>query len=396
MGGLALVAARATCLRFSAGKDLSVSIRLFPFAFIAIVIFCSASSAGADEQAFTLTAEEVANPPERKLEFDETTTPAERTLPRPDPDLVAKKFAATLTVRVPPQSAYDPQLKDLNQLQDLGPGNLLFPHYGSNTRTVIDPLGEVLRRILAATPEEQRPPESEVEFLKAVPVDIVSSARDFSQVRDSFDREFILFAETAEEARSQAATLLEVLDHGLTRSYQVELFERRAAELAKLEQAQKALDAATAEYAELQKEAAEVADFPSDLLPSLRVQQLQLEVNLAGTKSRIEACQKLLEGKELQQEERRAKVLDLKTAAEVEFASFEAQQATIRRFVEKAKRSAELDTLLRANANVRVSQRRQVDRHKIDLRSLERKIMAYQPLPLVGKIRIQPLKWTHK
>jgi len=344
------------------------------------------------DDAFALTAEQVANPPERKLEFDENSGSIEMPLLGADPRLLQKKYVASLALKLPPQTTFQNELKDLNRLQDFGQSYLLFPHYNSGPGLVEDPIGETLKTILAAMPEDKRPSADEIEFLQHAPVEIqvgMSHASDGS----GLIRDFTIFADSPEAARSRAATLLKILDNGLTRAFQVELFEQRTKLLQDIEADQKGLERATAEFEQLRNEATELADFPSDLLPNLRVQQLQLEVDLAGTKSRIEACQKLLEGERITGD-RREKLLDLKMAAEVDLASFEARQKTITRFVEKAKRSLELDGLLKENGMLRSRHQQSLGQKNRKVRSLETLIPNYQPLPLVGKIRIQPLKWT--
>ncbi len=355
----------------------------------------SRRSAAAETEAddsFTLTAEQIANPPERKLEFDENSGSAEMPLRRAEPSLLEKKYVASFALELPPQNAFPGELKELNRLQDFGHSYLLYPHHHSGPGVVDDPIGETLRRILGAMPADKRPTADEIEFLQHMPVEIQVG---MSQTADGggWVRDFTIFAESSEGARSRAATLLKILDNGLTRAYQMELFGQRTRLLQDIAAEQKELERATEELEQLRKEAAEIAEFPGEVLPNLRVQQMQLEVDLAGTKSRIEACQKLLEGERLSGD-RREKVIDLRTAAEVDLASFEARQTTITRFIGKAKRSLELDGLLKEKSILRSRRQQSLGQKNRKVRSLEAMILSFQPLPLVDKIRIQPLKWT--
>ena len=91
----------------------------------------------------------------------------------------------------------------------------------------------------------------------------------------------------------------------------------------------------------MQKELKSDVDFTPDMLPNLRVQQLQLEVDLAGVKARIAACDRLLAGTALKPE-RRSQVEDLKVAAEIEFSGFEARLTKSNEIITRVKSKIDL------------------------------------------------------
>jgi hypothetical protein len=348
-------------------------------------------------EPFTLTLQEVNNAPQREVEFAEISEERALQLPRPDPELLEKKFVASLSFTLPPNSAFVMNEQVLNRLQTLNGTYLIFPHVGGgNIRKESDALGATLNRILEALPEDRRPPKENVEFLAREPSDIerfTTSAVDELTGKQTHNLHFRIYTDSAEAARRYAAGLLTLLDQGVTRAYQIRFFEQRQEQLELAKMAKEAIDKESAEGERLKKEAAEVADFPGELLPTLRAQQLQLEVDLAGTKSRIAACHQLLEKGELSAE-RRGHVLDLKVTAEIDLASFEARQKTTEHFISQAKRWTALQGELAEVANRKQASQRKLQTSQDRVRQLESQILAYQPLQLDGKINIQPLKWV--
>ena len=91
----------------------------------------------------------------------------------------------------------------------------------------------------------------------------------------------------------------------------------------------------------IQDELKSYLDFTPDMLSNLRVQQLQLDVDLAGVKARIAACERLLAQPALKAD-RRNQIEDLKVAAEIEFSGFEARLAKSNEFIGKVKTKIEL------------------------------------------------------
>jgi hypothetical protein len=126
----------------------------------------------------------------------------------------------------------------------------------------------------------------------------------------------------------------------------------------------------------------------------LRVQQLQLDVDLAGVKARIAACDRLLSGTTLKPE-RRSQVEDLKVAAEIEFSGFEARLTKSNEIIGKVK--TKVDLLSKLSTAQRSAQRSggTVQQLEEQIKSIDVAIRAYAPLPLVdNKVIIQPLEWT--
>ena len=75
-----------------------MSVRLLALLLITALPSFAKLPARAQESDFTLTAEQVENPPERDLEFEESSIEVQRRLPRPDQSLLEKNFVATLRV----------------------------------------------------------------------------------------------------------------------------------------------------------------------------------------------------------------------------------------------------------------------------------------------------------
>ena len=143
-----------------------------------------------------------------------------------------------------------------------------------------------------------------------------------------------------------------------------------------------------------QEELKAYADFTPDMLSILRVQQLQLDVDLAGVKARIAACERLLAQPALKAE-RRNQIEDIKVAAEIELSGFEARRTKSNEFIGKVKTKVDLlnkfSTAEVSLANAPIT----IGGLEEQIKTIDAAIRAYAPLPLVdNKVVVQPLEWT--
>jgi hypothetical protein len=135
-------------------------------------------------------------------------------------------------------------------------------------------------------------------------------------------------------------------------------------------------------------------EYTADMLSGLRVQQLQLEIDLTGVKARIAACDKLMNQPNIKIE-RREQIENAKIAAEIELSGFEARRAKSEEFIGKIKTKIDFTAHLDA-AQAKWREARDALHHaENSLRTTDNVIRAFAPLPLVdNKVLIQPVEWT--
>jgi len=205
---------------------------------------------------------------------------------------------------------------------------------------------------------------------------------------------FVVLGASPEEAEKRATALITLLDLGAFRPIQLEIFKGRQLMCKNLQHERQRLSSAQMFVAAAQKELKEYADFTPEMLPDLRVQQLQLDVDLAGVKARIATCEKLLSQPSMKPE-RRNQIEDLKVAAEIEYSGFEARRAKSQEFISKVKMKIELLSRLSKPDFERKVAEGQIETYEGNIKMTDAAIRAWTPLPLVdNKITVQPLEWT--
>lgn len=258
---------------------------------------------------------------------------------------------------------------------------------------------DALKRMLAQIPEERQPAKELREFFTASesnrllispPFDTESSDPNLSQ----FERHLRLLGTSPEEAEERARAFLSILDLGLSRPVQVALFKERVKHCASLAETNEKILATSTSSEKLTAMLKSYDEYTPDLLAGLRVQQLQMEVDLAGVKARISACDRLLANKDVGKDRLR-QIEDAKVAAEIELAGFEARRAKAAEFVSKVKERNELTSKLeqaqRTTSGLRIEQ----DRFVKWIKGIDEEIAAFAPVRLVDdRVTIHPLEWT--
>ena len=207
-------------------------------------------------------------------------------------------------------------------------------------------------------------------------------------------REFVIFAETPEVVATRARDLITLFDYGLSRTMRLALFEKRAnlceslaADLEELQEIKKSL-------AELTKSMAAYEGVTPDMADALRLQALQHEVDVAGVKARLAACDKLLERRPALDVGRRQRVEDVQITAEIELAGFQARKVILDELIKKV--STKTEYLERRSELSQTGTRllHEIDGDQRDIASVDAEIERFAPLPLVDdQITIQPLQW---
>jgi hypothetical protein len=355
----------------------------------------AAGRSQASDAPFEITAEQVANPPERQLEFVESDEPVAVQLPRPDAELLERKYVVTFQLKVPSLNSGDPYLREIGEPERIGGGYLyrVTASSGFGDRGPTE-LGKALSRMLEGVPEERRPPAEALTFFDSTPPDIQTTvSHAVIDGQPVIRRSFTIYANTPDDAKQFVKALLTIFDEGVSRPIQLRLFERLEEQKAQAAPIRDAIEKLQNEIRDLEKEAEEVADYQGELLPALRVQQLQLESEQAGIDSRIAACDKLLKEGGLTVEQA-DKLRELKTVAAVDLASNEARRKTTAAFVDKVKRSIGIQAKIDEQKRTLAPQMTEWSRAQSRIRSTQALIKAYQPLEVDGKVTIRPLVWA--
>ncbi|MGI8982683.1 MAG: hypothetical protein ACR2FY_25905 [Pirellulaceae bacterium] len=344
-----------------------------------------------------LTEEKLNNPPKREIKIERLMEPRKRKLTKPDPKLFEQKFCAVFGLEIRTFRGSHRYLQEdgnLRQLPYLGE-NFLFAPQNTDGR---DDLSESLLRMTKALPNADSITKEERAFLTDAESigGLVSPGYTHTSPDPSHKGGwgFIVLGTTPEQAEMRSKALLTLLDLGVCRPVQLAIFKKREPLCLQLRDYRRTLAQHQVATNAAEEQLKSFAEFTPEMLPNLRVQQLQLDVDLAGVKARIATCEKLLAQPALKPE-RRSQIEDVKVTAEIESSGFEARRAKSEEFIGKVKALIDLRSKLSKlefNRSVKLNEIRACESqiHRID-----EAIRAYVPLPLVdNKITVQPLEWT--
>ena len=345
-----------------------------------------------------LTEEKLNNPPKREIKFERLTEPLKRQLPKPDPKLLEQKYVASIRLVIPPKGEnFAAFLRDeegnVPQVSVIGGSLLLSPSNGGWPDSTAPFLP-----MIKSLPTHDSPANEERAFF-ANPEN-TGQMMHFRWEMEPGTRApratwiFTILGTTPELVELRAAALLTLMDQGASRPLQLAILKKRDPLCVQLRDQRKAAESAQRAISAVNEVLKSFVDFTPDMLSNLRVQQLQLEVDLAGVKARIAACDRLLAGATLKPE-RRSQVEDVKVAAEIEFSGYEARLTKSNEFIGKVKTKVEL---LGKLSSVEVEQKRarsKIQSLEQQIKNIDAAIHAYAPLSLVdNKVTIQPLEWT--
>jgi hypothetical protein len=263
------------------------------------------------------------------------------------------------------------------------------------------------QRMLARIPAERQPAEKLQKFFTAAQVqDLVFVDRprnqssfgpygdaEYSDKGTIAYRAFAILAATPEEAEQRAKALLTILDQGFSRPTQKGLFKMRGELCDQLRESEAKLTAVDKAYQAASEEFKTYSEFPDETLTGLRVQLFQWEAELAGLRSKIEACEKLV--KEETTVEGRKQIQDAKRAAEIELAGCEGRRNKSAEFIAKVKQRREVERK-RNEAYQHLDQARDL-RKKLSnaVLRIDEEIDMFGPVRLVDDtVIIQPVEWT--
>ena len=344
-----------------------------------------------------LTEEKLNNPPKREIKFERLEETLKRKLTKPDPKLFEQKYAATFRLDIPMngqryadfvQQAGD----DVAQLAFLGKSYLIYPQFNNGMELP----SESFARMIMMVPKDNAITKEESELFTNLEShsQIIRFSPEYKNRPESWKWNMSILGTTAAAVESRSTALLTILDQGACRPIQLAIFKKREPLCVQLRDQRKALEESRRMVNALQEELKAYVDFTPDMLSNLRVQQLQLDVELAGVKARIATCERFLAQPALKAD-RRNQIEDLKVAAEIEFSGFEARRSKSSEFIAKVKTAIDLTSKSSTadfSRKVALGETRQIEEQ---IKNVDAAIRAYAPLPLVdNKVVVQPLEWT--
>jgi hypothetical protein len=291
------------------------------------------------EAAETWTKERIESPPTRQIKFERREEELTRFKTQPNPSLDKLQWAASLTLVFPPSDyryVFDTVPTELRE-RPIGQWTMLYVL----GRTVeMQSVGErktggwpaAFQDLVERMPAERRPSEGVVKLFTGEEIALRfhdGQRSGISNPRQLRELSLQLWATSPEEAEQMAGGLLTMLDWGVSRTAQLQLWqqlEKTKAEVVRLQQVvaeqTKDVDTLTADAAEqraLRTETGRTA------LASLRVELL---VERSGARARIAACDKLVAAGRLSAG-RQEQIEKERVAAEIQLASLDARLQSI-------------------------------------------------------------------
>jgi hypothetical protein len=218
--------------------------------------------------------------------------------------------------------------------------------------------------ILNRVPENQRPPKELIDTLRQDAILLFGDNNRFM---------CHITAPTPDRAKLLVEAYLRLYDYGISYPSQAEYLRAIPVAVKELARLREDLDKSRAVIVDCDKGLEGLKayrDFTSEALATYHTQQLTLEVDLAGTKARIDACAKILERRKELPVSRVEQVETIKITAEIELASLTAKQSAIAEIVQNGERSLALQEKKRSSL-------RSTDRLQGDIRVGEQRIAYY-------------------
>jgi hypothetical protein len=349
-----------------------------------------------------LTLEKLDNPPERKTKYERAEEVWKEKLV--DVKAADQKFAALMRIKLPKPNKFEQHAPIGYVANSLWQGRekhlpllemQILPDYpafrAGNPYARWGTFSDAFGRMIAQIPPDRIPEEARTELGSPE----INRSVILARRTEKTERGLLILGRTPQEAERRARQLLLIFDQGFSRPLQMGLFKERGDWCNRLREEEKKLPAAKKSQEDLARMIKEYEEFTPDLLAGLKVQQLQMEVDVAGVKAKIATCEKLLTKMAMVELERRKPIEDAKIAAEIELSGFEARRAKAAEFVGKVKQRNELASKKLVADNAVTTTTQEIDRYTRLIQSIDEEIAAFGPVQLVDdRVTIHPLEWT--
>jgi hypothetical protein len=274
-----------------------------------------------------------------------------------------------------------PSLPALEGMAHLGDDPILHSASQQRRRT----RGQSLAAILERIPEDQKPDKKAFEVLMSHGMLIGSPPTGPYPESQSI----LMFGASAEEAEQRARTLIHMLDWGVFRSIQLILYDEWEKLAQQYEKDSHSLEVQQGHVELLEEKLKQYDDYHADMLTSLRLKHMELEIDVAGVKARIGAITRARD----KTPELGLQLEEVRLMAEIDLVALEARRTKTEAFLGKVNQKISLNhetAAARAEIGNIESRRRNAVRRAQELVTA---IDAYQPPKLVDDaIVIQEIK----
>ena len=243
--------------------------------------------------------------PKRELNFVMSDDPVTLTLTADDPKLLEQRYQASFMMRIPGN------IPPSNQWRASLDGNSLYqaPVRDEAGRRARDNFGFFISglhlsaaypdysRLLGSIPKDHQPPQGLIDALNQgrpylhLPATNGSVPGKYQRLRGS------IIAPTPEQAKELVQALVELYDYGLSYPVQAEFLRQKQVDAEVVANAREAIakfKAVSDDYTKKLESLSAYGDIGNEVLANCRSQQRMLDVDLAGVKARLAACNKLL------------------------------------------------------------------------------------------------------
>jgi hypothetical protein len=259
---------------------------------------------------------------------------------------------------------------------------------------LLQALGDDIQRLQEVIGQDRLPAAGDVRSLGS-DSRFVRAYRHESRDRQVGAYTYFLLAPTPERARELTQALFILFDQGITEPIQEQIKKLKEVEGRILQDYREKLAAAQRELDELsQTKNPEVLE--PQAINDLKTQRRLLEVDLAGVKARIDACETILNRGGLTNA-RRDQVENVKIAAEIELAGLAARQKTLNAIIDEAEKSRDFSARLRQKQMEVTNLQRRLRDAEQRLAAHVETIKQFVPFrPVDDKVVIRPIKWEAK
>ncbi len=370
----------------------------------------------------------------RDIKFEMTDEAVPVVLFDADPDLLEYRYVARIPMMIP-------YVEDPNRPQDRPSSSFLFYNVrrpGTTNRdrmrdldiasreilagalggpTAFFPTWAVVNTLVAIAPSSQLPSEQLTSrLLSSWNGKVQTTFNQYKEPLTGTDgrdfigtREFQILAKSDEEAKDLALAFLSLCDTGFFKPMQDLHLNEVNRTKQTLERHEENLAAALNEKKQLDEKLEKTTDVSPEALPSLKSQQWMVEVDLAGVKERIKACETKLRGDPLPPS-LIGQLYELKITAEVELAGLEARRTALKEIVDSGVERVAIEKQLLELTDTSTTSARSstpkgripnseyfIARYKTTIARHEELISLLAPFPIENNtVTIAPVKWEKK
>ena len=255
------------------------------------------------------------------------------------------------------------------------------------------------------SPKDQLPPQAALDYLASADCD-----RDVkwklafgpSEPNGPSERNgwiVNVYAPSEELAAERARSILQLFDNGLCRPLQRDCLHEGKSSLEAAQQGYAESAELTKAIAAKEAELANPSEITPDILTQLKAQKVMVSVEMAGLSARVKACNEML--KQARDDTRPPSPLqnsigDMKVRAEVELVGTKEKLDRINALIAEGNSREALREQIRQLASAQSALQRRIGSHQRRAESYIHLVSLYAPLQLMdNQITVSPIEWTN-